>query len=182
MVEKILFIKAHNPHTNIETTLIRLMPVGKLSNIPKSKYKSYNPIQTIYKICEAFSRNNIDYKLHCSLRVLPALSHIGNSIENCAMLQRKIGIDCAGNVFACAWGAYVQINGQISQNPFYLGNLLQTDLLSILEGVGSTNAYKKITNEISAKTERHYCSVVSYFHDEKIFEGTDYLAIIPKSK
>lgn len=93
------------------------------------------------------------------------------------MLENKLWVDCAGNVFACAWSAYC--NNQIppNKNPFYLGNLTTTPLIKILNGESKTNAYKKIFNEIEKKNNRNYCSLISYYLEQELFDNYDPLSL-----
>lgn len=103
-------------------TLIRLMPVGKLAG-RHTCTTDYDPESFIRCFQLYAEKKKIPVKLQCALR-----ARYENS--SCNMLAEKIGIDCAGNVFACAWGGYVTRNAMDS--PFYLGNLLQKDLKFIL--------------------------------------------------
>ena len=177
LVKKIEWIKTHTMGIDIDVSLIRLMPVGKLSNnIDKDKYSLYNPIPIINKIRTMLKEIDIVCRLHCSLRVLPSFN---NDIVDChcSMLENKLGIDCAGNVFACAWGGYIQ-NGDdsVTKNPFYLGNLTEVPLMRILDGAYSTKPYSDIICEIDNKNYREYCSVVSYFTHKERFLNFDPLA------
>ena len=87
--------------TSVEAVLIRLMPVGGhgADETTKNDYMSYNPIKTARKIRAALLQYDIPCKYHCSLRTLDCLQSSGGG--NCSLLDRKIGIDSAGNVFAC---------------------------------------------------------------------------------
>lgn len=171
LTNMIFDIKEHNPNVDIDVTLLRLMPVGKMRQKLKEKnYSNYNPINVVNKIKKELEAMKIPYKLHCSLR---ALSVFENE-ACCNMLERKIGIDCAGNVFACAWGGYV--NDKVSNNPFYLGNLTQVSLHKILIGESKTQQYRDILSEINIDKKRKFCSVVSYCVGGKAFENKDPLA------
>lgn len=118
LVEKINVI---NPE---EVSLIRLMPVGRQS---VEKYPiNYNA----EKFINIFKQNlgaNIQLHLHCTLRCQYCVGE-----TKCTMLEEKIGIDCAGNVFACCWAGY--LNCKLTDNPFWLGNLLENDLHEIVTG------------------------------------------------
>ena len=101
------------------------------------------------------------------------------------MLDKKIGIDCSGNVFACTWGAYLRLPDKydITHNPFYLGNLVSTDLKTIINGQeNKTLAYKRITRDISNKTPRSYCETVSWFFKNTVDENNDPLSKIKPQK
>lgn len=91
-------------------------------------------------------------------------------------VRKKLGIDCAGNVFACAWGGYLYSKDPPTKNPFYLGNLTRVKLIDILEGDSRTHAYRDIMAEISSKQHRHFCSVVSYYASKELFQNDDYLS------
>lgn len=149
--------------TTVEAVLIRLMPVGGhgADESTKEEYLKYNPIKTARKIRAALQQYDIPCKYHCSLRTLDSLQPSEGG--NCSLLDRKIGIDSAGNVFACAWGGYLPGYNTISDNPFYLGNLLEKNLSEILRFENETNAYRRIRNMNNVKPGRNYCEVVSRF-------------------
>ena len=94
------------------------------------------------------------------------------------MLERKIGIDCNGNVFACTWGAYLHVSDKqdIANNPFYLGNLVSTNLRSILEGQGKTQAYNRIMKDVSNQRKKPYCEAVSWVFNPDISTNHDPLS------
>ena len=125
------------------------------------------------KIKTRLEQAGIKCKLHCSLRVLPCFSG-DNDDNHCSMLEKKIGIDCAGNVFACAWAGYVNGIGA-TQNPYYLGNLTRVSLKDILEGRHPTSQYHILFNEIN--NNRPYCSVISQVIGNTPFENHDPLSI-----
>lgn len=156
----------------IEAQIIRLMPVGAFNNYytDNNKYKKYDPIDIAKKIKVCVDNIGIDCRYHCSLRVLP---RINEHESRCNMLDRKIGIDCSGNVFACTWGAYLHLqSGQgITENPFYLGNLVKSNLKDILSGQASkTTAYKRITRDIINQTDKPYCEAVSWFFKNNVLD------------
>lgn len=173
LVKRICEIKRHNADVNIDVSLLRLMPVGKIPNtVTKDFYKTYNPINVINKIKAKLEEKGIVCRLHCSLRVLPGF---GES-DYCRMLENKIGIDCAGNVFACAWGGYIHTKEPITQTPFYLGNLKNAPLDEILDGKRKTMYFRNIEAEMKSDTKRHFCSVVSYYMNNTLFENNDPLS------
>lgn len=176
LVKKVLWIRDHTTGLDLDVSLIRLMPVGKMKEIiKKDEYLKYNPIPVAQKIKARFENNSVPCKLHCSLRVLPSMG--GNtSHEYCTMLENKLGIDCAGNVFACAWGGYVANDNIPTQNPFYLGNLTKRRLIDIIKGDSRTHAYMRIFTEIENRNLRNYCSVVSYYAKKDMFKNSDPLA------
>lgn len=173
LITKINNIKLHNQKINIDVSLLRLMPVGKAhSTISKDLYKNYNPINVINKIKEGLEKIGIVCNLHCSLRVLPEFG----CLDHCRMLENKIGIDCAGNVFACAWGGYIHTKEPITQTPFYLGNLKNAPLDQILDGKRKTQPFRDIESEINSNTKRNFCSVVSYYMNNTLFDNNDPLS------
>lgn len=149
---------------NISVNLIILMNVGRRSSCSSSNEYFLDYFVRIFSECA----RNVGIKnihIHCALR--------GKILENqCNMLNDKIGIDCSGNVFACAWGAY--INGydkeNISENPFYIGNLLEKTLSEILVDKRAA----ELEQAIRKKPTKH-CRVFCYKEndDNSIFEDTD---------
>lgn len=111
---------------NIDVSLLQLMNVGKMD--PQNYPSNYSPdrfVSAFLKYAEGTSIQQVH--IQCALR--------GKLYgEACNMLQQKIGIDCAGNVFTCAWGGYIKgfPRDCIARNPFYIGNLLETPLKEIL--------------------------------------------------
>lgn len=175
---KLLQLKQNYSEIEIEAQIIRLMPVGAFNDsyIDIDKYKRYQPIDVAKRIKARIEGLGVSCRYHCSLRVLPKL---GGCDNRCNMLDRKIGIDCSGNVFACTWGAYLRLpeNCSIMQNPFYLGNLVDLELKSILNGQGSrTEAYKRISREIAHQTLKPYCETISWFFKKEVNENNDPLA------
>lgn len=175
LVDKICYIRDRNPSVEIDTVLIRLMPVGRLGKDTNQEiYRKYNPVETVNKIRTQLEKKNIPCKLHCSLRILPCFQG-GQCSEYCTMMESKLGIDCEGNVFACAWGGYLPKVAP-KQNPFYLGNLTKRRLNDILDAVSQTPQYTKILSEITSKQHRNFCSVVSYYANKQAFQNFDYLS------
>jgi len=125
------------------------MPVGRqsLDTYPKD----YNPENSI----ELFKKGINDkskIKLHCALR-----GKFSDDINNnyCNMLEEKIGVDCMGNVFACAWAG--NLNVPVEDNPFYIGNLLDNDLDTILQ------SNKKVEGlMLKVKENDNHCRIFSY--------------------
>ncbi len=176
LISKIVWLKEHTADIEISTSIIRLMPVGKLAQtMDKEVYKKYNPIEVISKIKSKLESENIKCRLHCSLR---ALSCFGDDIlhNHCSMLENKLGIDCEGNVFACAWGGYIRSNNPPTKNPFYLGNLTRVPLIKILNESSKTPYYVSIMNEIDTNKYRNFCSVVSYYNNKELFKNYDPLS------
>ena len=171
LVDKIMRLKRRD--LQIDVNLIRLMPVGgyglliqnKTSEERKRYDNSYHPLQIASRIKAAIEANNIPCSFHCSLRVLDATS---NSSKLCSMLKNKIGIDCAGNVFACAWGGYLNIGEEVAveKNPFYLGNLANQTWSDIMN-TKPTPAFTRI-NSWAGTGRLDQCQVISEFF------GNDY--------
>lgn len=174
LISKLLKLKQSFTEIEIEAQLIRLMPVGAFDNNYDIKaYATYNPLELAEKIKRRVEEIGISCRYHCSLRVL---SKLGEADTRCNMLSKKIGIDCSGNVFACTWGAYLKIDdGDITKNPFYLGNLVSSSLKSILEE-NKTFAYKRISRDIYQGTYKPYCEAVSYFFKRTVEENNDPLS------
>lgn len=178
LISKLLKLKNNYSKIQIEAQIIRLMPVGAFNNVytEKDNYKNYYPLEIAKKIYNRIKDIGIPCRYHCSLRIL---SKLGVCESHCNMLEKKIGIDCAGNVFACTWGAYLKLLDchDIKQNPFYLGNLVLSSLKDILEGHETqTKAYKRLSKDISNQTPKPYCEVVSWFFENKINRNGDPLS------
>lgn len=177
LISKLAKLKQEYSEISIETQIIRLMPVGSFCNNDNyiSQYAKYNPIDLAKKIKSRIDKLGIPCRYHCSLRVLPDIEPCG---KRCTMLDKKIGIDCSGNVFACSWGAYLNMSGKsISENPFYLGNLVSTNLKNILDGQGSrTSAHKRISRDISNHTIKQYCEAISWYFKNDVNENNDPLS------
>lgn len=177
LISKLLKLKRTYSEMQLEAQIIRLMPVGAFNNsdIYRKKYEKYRPIYVAKKIKTRIEEIGISCRYHCSLRVLPEL---GACDQRCNMLDKKIGIDCSGNVFACTWGAYLQLPvDDITENPFYLGNLVSSSLKSILESQGNkTKAHNRISREIANGTHKPYCETVSWFFKNVSDENNDPLS------
>lgn len=172
LVDMILKFKTAFPKIKIDAQLIRLMPVGNYANnFTKEDYDKYDPIATALSIHNCLTAAGISCHYHCSLRILDELNP-GNC--RCTMLEHKIGIDCAGNVFACAWGGYLP-GFKVEDNPFYLGNLLHSSLTDILNN--DTNpVHNRIICQIANNSGMDYCQVVSRFVDKDSVSNNDPLA------
>lgn len=178
LLGKINSIINKNPKLDISCQLLRLMPVGAQSLTGKKEaYLKYTPLCTAEKIFNALTSQGINCKYHCSLRVLQGTT---DCVDGCNMLNRKIGIDCAGNVFACAWAAYLSLDAEhnIEKNPFYLGNLLKTDLIKLLDdNKGSkTKAYTQIIKDVHNQVKKDFCSVISVYNSGNLSDNRDPLS------
>lgn len=136
-----------------QITLLRLMPVGKqeYQNYPNSD--SYDPSEAIRMFKDGFGEK---VKLHCAFRAyLP-----GNSNEDfkCTLLQKKIGIDNIGNVYACAWAGYLRIPDK--NNPFFLGNILEGGIEKIFKSKGYDKLYSEIEN-----SDHKFCKIFSFLEN-----------------
>lgn len=136
---------------NVDVALMHLMNVGKMS------FQQYPPKYSPDRFVSSFLKCIKDTKIkkvhvQCALR--------GKLYgENCNMLKQKIGIDCAGNVFACAWGGYIKgfSKENIAENPFYIGNLLEKPLKDILSSELTQCLLRKIE-----KYPTNQCRVLCY--------------------
>lgn len=130
---------------NFNVNVLRYMPVGKaeLSEYPKQ----YSPEGYIDYI-RGNLRRDIHVHIHCAMRGIEGVD------DNCSMLLKKIGIDCEGNIFMCAWSGYLQMDRE--RNPFYLGNILEHDFESLLK-------FEKVT-EIHSNLKKNHksCCIFSY--------------------
>ncbi len=130
---------------NLSVNILRYMPVGKakLCDYPKL----YSPERYIDYI-EKNLRRDIHLNVHCAMRGIRGVN------DNCGMLLRKIGIDCEGNIFMCAWAGYLQVDRE--RNPFYLGNIFEQDFESLLKN-------EKVTKMQSNLNKIHKgCCIFSY--------------------
>jgi len=138
-VEKLVDMISNIDVDNKEVVLLRLMKVGKME---EGYPENYNPEKFIELFQKYAQEHRITVNLQCSLR--------GKYQQGfCNMLEEKIGIDCTGNVFACAWGGYISCNS-IEENPFYLGNVLKQDLCIILKeekALALKTAIRRNTNQ-----------------------------------
>ena len=149
---------------NISVNLIRLMSVGRIDLQQNSNlYSPEHFVQTFIKYAENTCIKNI--YIHCALR-----GKITGA--QCNMLRDKIGIDCSGNVFACAWGGYVggYDKYNISESPFYMGNLLKKPLAEIL-----TDKHTTQLKQLISENPTTHCRVYCYRKNDNmsIFMDTD---------
>lgn len=152
--------------SNVSVNLIRLMNVGRMDS---HKYIGlYSPEHFVRTFTE-YAKNTCikNVHIHCALR--------GKLLgTQCNMLSEKIGIDCSGNVFACAWGGYVEGYDKynICKNPFYIGNLLEKSLVEVLTD-------KRVTQleQLIKKNPTNHCRVYNFENSatNDIFQDTDLL-------
>lgn len=91
-----------------------------------------------------------DIKINC------ALKEDFNIKNNCNMLtERKVGLDQLGNLYTCIWASDLLIDK--SDNPFYLGNLVEKSLLEILNSIELNEQLNKINGD------RHKCYVLDFY-------------------
>lgn len=136
---------------HIDVALLHLMNVGKMS---LRRYPlDYSPdrfVSTFLRYAEGTAIQRVH--VQCTLR--------GKLYgEACNMLRQKVGVDCAGNVFACAWGGYIKgfTKDHITENPFYVGNLLEKPLKEILASDRAQCLYRKIEEHPTSQ-----CRVLCY--------------------
>ncbi len=148
---------------NLSINVLRYMPVGKveLCDYPKLYYPEEN-IDYIKKNV----RRNIHVHVHCAMR------GIEGENDNCGMFLKKIGVDCEGNIFMCAWAGYLKESRE--RNPFYLGNVLQQGFESLYKTEKVSEIRKNLKNNHKS------CCIFSYlcsgFHDmfsnqDPLFKG-----------
>jgi len=140
-------IKIINELKVSKVTLLRLMPVGKMKDI-SSYPNDYNPLSVIDKFRDSINKKT-DVHLHCAFRWK-------YSDGSCNMLTEKVGIDCAGNVFTCAWAGY--LNCKPRDNPFYIGNIHEKTLTNILSSKEAEDIKYKMKNKCK------HCCVFSYIY------------------
>lgn len=151
-------IKNANRNAKIYVSFLRLMPVGKTNT--KNYPEMYLPWETINKIRTYLEPMGISCTSHCSLNVCNK-DELG---RGCSRLKFKLGIDCAGNVFACAWAGYLP--EAISTNPFYIGNLLEMDLQDILsESINQNANFRKMCKYDTQSID--HCPLISYIYNTK---------------
>lgn len=135
---------------HIDVALLQLMNVGKMS---LRRYPlDYSPDRFVAAFMRCAEGTAIQgVHVQCALR--------GKLYdETCNMLRQKVGVDCAGNVFACAWGGYVKgyTRNNITENPFYAGNLLEQPLKDILASDRAQCLYQKIEEHPTSRC-RVFC-------------------------
>lgn len=152
----------------VSIKFIRLMPVGRMTNIPSD----YNPNQFLDYAKEIIEREKYKFKIeyNCSLGVKvsnPACPE--ETCRECEMLSSKLGIDANGYVYSCIWGAYIPefVNKPPEDNPFYLGDLKKDTLYDILTNPGTIKLSKKF------KEKEKGCRVCAFVHsdsEEKVLQ------------
>lgn len=150
--------------SNISVNLIRLMNVGRMNSYQyPSSYFPEHFVKTFMEYAKNTCIKNVH--IHCALRGKISGSH-------CNMLSEKIGIDCSGNVFACAWGGYIDGYDKynISKNPFYIGNLLEKSLLELLADKRASEL-----EQLIRKNPTNHCRIYCYDNEDvtSIFKDTD---------
>lgn len=146
LVYKINEIKVDNLSVNI----LRYMPVGKaeICNYPQQ----YSP-ETYIDYLQKNLRKDIKIYVHCAMRGILGINN------NCNMLIKKLGIDCEGNVFMCAWAGYLQDISR-EKNPFFLGNILEQDFQQLL----CTKKMIEIQNKLNGNEKS--CCIFSYLNSD----------------
>ena len=80
--------------------------------------------------------------------------------KNCNMLtEKKIGLDQFGDLYTCIWASDILTDK--TNNPFYLGNVLDNTLLEILNSE-KTKAFKNNLDD-----NRNICHVLNYYQKHK---------------
>lgn len=171
LIKKIALIRDTYRNLELSVQLIRLMPVGGFcETYTKEKYKHYNPISLAQSIKKELEKLGIKCQYHCSLRILKSLRNEKKS--KCTMLERKLCIDCAGNLFSCSWGAYLPCN-RPEENPFYLGNLVQSNLSAIMYGNQKTRQHVRIKSDLENSDDKPYCEAISWYMNQQFGVNND---------
>ena len=121
-LDNLIYIINNIEVENLSVNILRYMPVGKVEFCDYPKL--YSPERDIEYIQKNL-RRDISVYVHCAMRGIEGVN------DNCGMLLKKIGIDCEGNIFMCAWAGYLKVDR--ARNPFYIGNILEQDFDSILK-------------------------------------------------
>lgn len=146
------------PISTKKVAILRMMPVGKADI---SLYPHNYEISHIIKCFRDNLNSNIELHLHCALRG----KYETTKNNYCNMLESKIGIDCAGNVYACPWGSYLKVG--ITDNPFYIGNII----MDTLEEIMSSAKFLELNSKLN---HNPHCRVFSYILSEgDIFSKAD---------
>lgn len=155
IVQEIVNIKERNRNSKIRVAFIRLMPVGLAKYLAYPN--PYTPRNVINRIRTELAPYGIECSSHCSLNVCMN-DEYG---DGCGRLAIKLGIDCAGNVFACAWAGYLTTYDEIEDNPFYIGNLLDMDLIDLLNEQKNQNKNFRKMCKYNPKNFS-FCPLISY--------------------
>ncbi len=110
-------------------SLMRLMPVGEcsFSSVTFDEVKMYN------KFVSFLSDYKGIIKPTCSLRTKLGIE------KGCNMFSEKYGVDHLGNLFSCIWASDIGVEN----NPFYVGNLLNSSFSNILKSSKESFNFKK---------------------------------------
>lgn len=118
-----------------EVKFIRLMPVGRMKG--ENIEEQYSPEKFMRFVGKYMKEKDYKFsiKYNCSLGTrVKDRENEEKTVKKCGMLERKLGIDCNGRVYACIWGAYIrEYQGEnYKENPFYLGDLKEKTMYEIL--------------------------------------------------
>ena len=145
----------------VQIKFIRLMPVGRMNDIPDD----YNPGEFLRYAKEIIEEKQYKFKLsyNCSLGVkVSNFTHHNKTCRNCEMLSGKLGIDANGKVYSCIWGAYIpEFLDKPNENPFYLGDLKKETLYDILTNSNTI----KLTKDL--KSKKTGCRVCAFINSDK---------------
>ena len=142
----------------LSVNILRYMPVGKAGLCDYPQF--YEPEKYIDYIQENL-RNDVNVHIHCAMRGLRGENN------NCNMFTKKVGIDCEGNIFMCAWAGY--LSNYKEKNPFFLGNMLEQDFHEILESEKMNDIKSNLKNN------RKCCCIFSYLksNNHDMFSNLD---------
>lgn len=145
-----------NKNNFTKYNLLRLMPLG---NVSLADYPSNLYDRRFYEdLFNAFKKSNPH--IHCALRGLK------NDQPLCRMGHSKLGISSNGDVYVCAWAEHINKD---EDNPFYVGNLEESDNLKSL----LVNNEKFIS--IIEHEQTKDCKLFSCLQGRDMWSGTDKL-------
>lgn len=144
----------------VQIKFIRLMPVGRMNNIPND----YSPEEFLKYAKEIIEEKQYKFKLsyNCSLGVkVNNFNQRNTTCRNCEMLSSKLGIDAEGYVYSCIWGAYIpEFVNRPKENPFFLGDLKKDTLYDILTNSNTIKLAKDL------KSKNTGCRVCAYLNSD----------------
>ncbi len=146
-----------NKNNFTKYNLLRLMPLG---NVSLTDYPSNLFNRKFYEdLFNAFNKKSNPH-IHCALRGLKKDQSL------CRMGHSKLGISSNGDVYVCAWAEHINKD---EDNPFYVGNLEESDNLKSL----LVNNEKFIS--IIEHEQTKDCKLFSCLQGHDMWSGTDKL-------
>ena len=141
-------IYAINP-TSVK--FIRLMPVGRCTLMSENSIENDKNYLTLIEEIVDQQAYKFETTPNCSLGVrIKKSTSEKNYCRQCEMLTHKLGIDCNGHVYSCIWGAYIKqfcsSNASYEENPFYLGDLKENSMYTILTDAKTQKILQKLNS------------------------------------